>query len=265
MSSYRASLALQLALLRARLLPRFALVIVIASAIAPVLLGDAPEGGGYQALAGAGSLLVAEVAGLAAVLGGVAVAGDVSNGALRSVLLRPVPRGSYLGALATVLVGFTALLYVAGILAALLAVSWTVGFGDVSHEGYTILTAQEMSTFAWRLLPLPLAPLLCAPLIALAVSVVIDDQGTAVLVSLTAVEGPFIVRQVVAPLPPEVFSEGAARPMAALADLARGVTLEADTVAQASYAGEILQHAAIWGVAAFALAWLLWQRREVRA
>lgn len=263
MRPYRRALMLQLDLLRTRLLPRVSLIVVLIVAAASVALAPEGERPGFRHLARTASLLLPVVAALGALQGAVSLAGDVSSGALRCVLLHPLPRSRWVFAIASTLVAFTTLLYLSGLLVAAIGCGVVSGFGDVVFEGFVVLSEAEMVAYARRLLLLPLLPLMAAPLAGVLVSTLIEDVATAVMLALLVVLGPLLGRALLGAWPAWLFTEAVARPVDALGELAEGVTLQADAVERGSYLIAILGPGLAWCAALLIVSLVLWNRREV--
>lgn len=265
MRGFLAYLELQARLLRARLLPRFMLLGVLAAAALPVLVADAAPERGFAVLADAVGLVVSTVVILSVVLAAVSFSGDSSSGALRTLLVRPIPRSTLICGQALMLGITSGLLYIIGVLVAWFLTARLVGFAHISHEGYEILSLEVMESYARRLVFLPLPALLCAPLVALAVSSIVDDVALSVVVSLALVMGPFFFSSISDALPRWFFTEQAHLPVEILRDLARGIETHAAEVDAGVLAREATLYPLGFGAGVLALALLFFNLRDFKS
>ena len=258
-------LRLQLSLANARALPRLIAALVLCCGLASVVFSQVKVGQAHRALAESASLVIALMMTLTTIMGAVAVSADRSSGALRALLLRPVPRSSIIAAHAILLLTLTAIIHL-GTLSAMAALSHRLhGFGPVLYRDIEIVSSAEMGSFSLRLLGATLPAVLCAPLLGLAVSVLVDGVVPAVVLALALVLGPLLFGRLASELPTWVFTQRAMGPLQVLEDLSRGITLEAARVESPRYLFDSTLPCALWGIAFLAVAGIAMRKREFRS
>lgn len=264
MSGFGSAVRLFTALLRARLLPRFVVAATLGTALLASFASSAKPGDGFAALAAVADLVVILVLTFGAVLGAVTIAQDATSTALRAILIRPVGRTTILLAHAVVLSAFLLALYVLSVGLAAPIIGAHVGFGDVRLEEFVITPKAAMSSLALRLLLLPIPGLLVAPLLGLAVSVLVDDVAAAVVAALGLTTGPVVYGRLIGDLPAGTWLYRALHPLEILAALATGDTTRETLVASTAYAVEATLIPFAWGAGLLALALAIFSRREIR-
>ena len=257
-------LALDARLLAGRPLFRAALV------LAALLGGSAAasaEGSAYVRLARGLSVLLPLTAAFGALLGAASLPGDLQSGALRAVLLRPLPRTAIALSRAFWLVVAQAAIVLAGGLAAYLAAKSSAPFGAVLHgegiEAVQLLSAAEVSEFASRAVVLALPGLLAAPLIGFAVGAFLDDPAAAALTALALVLGPILAGAVADMSFPFAPSAAGAEALSILAELAEGVQTRQERLLMPEFAGEAIRTPFLFAFAATVLASVRLSRRDV--
>lgn len=264
MTSWISVLRLVLLLWRRRRLPKFG--VLFAAGIVAWLATRQPGGdgraSGFLTLAESMEALVFVLAALGALLGSVAIADDSQRGALRSLLVRPVRASSVLLAHAAVLGGFILLLYGAGALLGWAAAGASSGFLPVTLDGYEVVAAEDLRSYTRRLLLLPLAPLLAAPMLGLFFSAIQRDTATAVALSFLLLFAPVVVQGLARDLPLAGPLQAALEPVGILKEIAQGVTVDAGAVDSGQLARRSVLEGILWAGGPLLLGALLIDRRE---
>lgn len=254
---------LLLALANAGMLLRVVALLILGCGLCSIALSPAKVGQGFRALAASSSLTIALIMSMMTILGSVAISSDRASGALRAVLLRPVPRSALLAAHALFLMALALLLH-CGTLGAMAALAHRLhGFGAVTYRGDTILSALEMSEYAWKLIAATLPATLCSALLGLCISTLIEGVVLSVVLGLVLVLGPLLFERLASPLPSWVFTHAAVNPPQVLEQLSRGITLEAKRVDSVHYLLDATTPSLIWSVALLGIALIAMTRREL--
>lgn len=264
MRSWLSVLRLVLLLWRRRRLPKFGAVLAATVVIWLAARHPAGDGraSGFLSLAEAMEALVFVLAALGTLLGSVAIAEDSQRGALRSLLVRPIRASSVLLAHAAVLGGYLLLLYGAGVLLGYAAAAAAAGFQPVTLDGYEVVAAADLHRYTERLVLLPLAPLLAAPMLGLFFSATQRDTATAVALSFLFLFAPVVVQGLARDLPLGGPLQAALEPVGILNEIARGVTIDAGTVDSGELARRAVQEGLLWVGVPLLLGALIINRRE---
>ncbi|HYC78179.1 MAG TPA: hypothetical protein VEI02_11185 [Planctomycetota bacterium] len=264
MTGFRALLALDARLHFRRPLFATALVACALAAAGAAALGDGIPP--WRRFASAARVAAPLLAAFGALLGAASLAADAQSGALRSVLTRPVSRLQVatsralwltLGQLATLVVALGA--------GALVARGFG-SFGAVVHgdgaAAVEIVSVDEMSALARRLLLLATPALLAAPLLGFAAGAFFDDAAAAGALAIALVLAPDLASTFADAAPWWWYAGPAREAIAALGDAAEGVLTRYDAVTSPRFAARAAGLGAAWGAAAFAAASARLTRRD---
>ena len=267
MNGFLALLRLETRLLFVRGLPRILFIAVVAIALLHGLTGTDQEGQGWQRIASGVRTCSAVLIAMLAVLGGLSIAGDAQEGALRAVLMRPVGRARVLASRGVVLVVFGILLYGLGVGILVLCARLGPGLGDVRLPDYPLplLPEADIAAHTWRLGLACLPAILAAPLLGLCASVLLDDASSTVVLALLATLGPLLFGTLAGELPDWVFIEGVRMPAALLVNLAEGITTEEGAAQGPALWTTSAWWPFVWAAGSLLLATIVFKVREIRA
>ncbi len=260
----RSLLALDARLLAGR--PLFRAALGLAAVLGAAFAATA-DGTAYVRFARGLAVLLPLTAAFGALLGAASLPGDLQSGALRAVLLRPLPRVAIALSRAFWLVLAQGAIVLAGGLAAYLAAKHSASFGAVMHgegiEAVELISAAEIADLASRAVRLALPGLLAAPLIGFAVGAFLDDPAAAALTALALVLGPVLAGAVTDATFAFAPSAAGAEALSILSELAEGVQTRQERLLLPEFAAQAIRTPILYAVFATGLASLRLSRRDV--